>query len=248
MAVSNSYNISTTRNGIITRAYRILDVIGEGENPTTTQYTEAAEALNDLVKEWAGDGMPLWAIKQSTAITLTASTAAYNIGIGQTIAQNAPLKIHQAWLRDTTTNYDKPLLIIPRKDYQLLAAKSQTGEPNQLWYNPPGNLDTGENIGVITLYVAPDSTTVTNKRLYFSGQYPFMDFDAANDVPDFPQNWFNAIKWGLADQLAYQNSLGLAERAMISKKAQFHKDQALALGPEEGSYELQIQPNWGDRR
>lgn len=247
MTQSTSYNYTTNRDGIIARAYRIIDVIGEGETPTTTQITEGAEALNDIVKEWAAEGMPLWAIKTSSAITMVASTAAYSIGVGSTINQNAPLKIYNAWLRDTTTNYDTPLLLIPRKSYELLSTKTATGVPNQLWYNPPPGIAATENVGTITLYVAPNSTTASGKRLYFSGQYPFMDFDASADVPDFPQYWYNAVKWGLADQLAYQNSVGLSERAMITKKALYHKEVALSFNPEEGSYEITIQPNWDGR-
>jgi len=242
MAQSGSYNITTSRDGIIKRAYRICDIIGIGEDPSTSQVTEAAEALNDIVKEMAADGMPLWAIKTSSAITMVASTAAYAIGVGATVNQNAPLKILNAWLRNTTTNEDTPLLLITRQDYEALGDKTTTGEPSQLWYNPPGGIAATENAGTITLYNTPNSTAATDLRLYIVGHYPFMDFDASTDVPDFPQYWYNALKWLLADQLAYQNSLGLAERAMISKKAEFHHQQALSFGTEEGSFF--IQPNY----
>lgn len=247
MTQSTSYNYTTNRDGIIKRAYRIIDAIGEGEDPTPTQITEGSEALNDLVKEWAAEGMPLWAIKTSSAITLVSGTTSYSIGVGATVNQNAPLKIYYAWLRDINTNFDTPMLVIPRKSYELLATKTQLGVPNQLWYNPPPGIAVTENAGTITLYVTPDTYTAANKRLYFSGQYPFMDFDAAADVPDFPQYWFNAVKWGLADQLAYQNSVGIAERSMITKKALYHKEMAMSFNPEEGSYEITIQPSWNDR-
>ena len=45
---SGLYALSTTRDGIITRALRIIGAIGQGETPTATAITEASEALNDL--------------------------------------------------------------------------------------------------------------------------------------------------------------------------------------------------------
>lgn len=78
----------------------------------------------------------------------------------------------------------------------------------------------------------------------FAGQKPFEDFDATADVPDFPQHWFNALVWGLADQLSYEYGVSMQNRAQISKKAQFHKDMALSYGTEEGSFKIQPQPSW----
>ena len=77
-----------------------------------------------------------------------------------------------------------------------------------------------------------------------SGQIPFEDFSLSTDIPDFPSYWFNALKWGLADQLAYEYGVGLAERSMITKKALYHKTQALSFGGEEGSLKIQPQPSW----
>jgi hypothetical protein len=240
MPVANSYNLTTTRDGIITRALRIIGGVGQGETPPTAAVTEAAEALNDLVKEWQTDGMPLWCLHTYGPLTLVSGQKAYEIGIGATdLTTVAPLKLLQAWKRNN--NIDNPLVIATREEYNLMSDKSSTGSPSIVWYNPPGNLSATENKGTLTVYVAPDSTAASNDTIYFTGTKPFADFDAADDVPDFPQYWYNALKWGLADQLAYEYGVGLAERSMISKKADKHKDKALEGGTEEGS--LFFQPS-----
>jgi hypothetical protein len=243
MAQSLSYNYTTSRDAIITRALRIVGAIGQGETPSSTAVTEAAEALNDLVKEWETDGMPLWAVTNSS-LTPIAGTAAYTVGIGLTTNIPAPLKIIQAWGRVTASGLDTPILVITRQEYTMLGNKTSSGAVSQLWYNPPGGIAATESVGTITLYPTPDTNYATYNTVNFNYQRPFMDFDSSTDVPDFPQYWYNAVKWGLADQLAYEYGVGLSERAMISKKAQFHKDNALSFGTEEGSLKLQPMPSW----
>lgn len=243
-APSYSFNLTTDRNGIITRALRIIGAIGQGETPSSTAITEAAEALNDMVKEWAVDGMAVWALRTYGPMTLVSGTNTYTVGVGATglaDTKGAPLKVYQAWLRDTanTPNTDTPMNLITREAYNLMGAKTTSGQPTLIWYNPPGELPAaGENSGTVTLYPTPDSNSATYHKLYFTGIRAFSDFDSSTDVPDFPQYWFNAVKWGLADQLAYEYGVGLAERAMINKKAMWHKEQALSFGSEEGSFFL----------
>lgn len=243
MPTSSSYDYTKNRNQIITRALRIVGAIGQGETPSTEAITEAAEVLNDLIKEWETDGMQLWCVKEYS-LTPIASINTYSIGIGSTINETAPTKILQAWSRTNTGSKDTPILLITRQEYNMLGMKTTEGSPSQLWYNPPGEINTTENVGQIKLYVTPDSNYAINSVVYFTGVRPLQDFDAATDVMDFPQYWGNAVVWGLADQLSYEYGVGLSERAMIAKKAEQHKDKALSYGTEEGHLLIQPSPHW----
>lgn len=242
MPTSTSYNYTKNRDQIITRALRIVGAIGQGETPIATALSEAAEVLNDLIKEWEADGMQLWCIRQYN-FTPVAGTNSYTIGVGSTINDVAPTKVIQAWNR-SSTNLDTPILLITRHEYNMLGSKSTQGTPTQLWYNPPGEISGTENTGTLTLYVTPDTNYAANFTIYFTGVRPIQDFDAASDLMDFPQYWGNAVVWGLADQLSYEYGVGLSERAMISKKAEMHKEKALSYGTEEGHLLIQPSPHW----
>ena len=244
MATSASTNYTVTRDDVIKRALRIIGAIGQGETPPTDAVTEAAVALNQIVKEWNADGMQLWKYITTSAITLVASTTSYQIGIGATVNQTAPLKVTQAWLRNTTTNADTPLILITKQEYDMLSVKSQTGQPNQLYYFPPGAVAT-EQVGTIYLFPTPNSDTATNLRLYLTGMTSIMDFDASSDTADFPSFYYNALAWALADQLSYEYGVPYAQQAMITKKAEVHKEKALGFDREEGS--LYLQPDWSGR-
>lgn len=240
-ATSGTTLWTTNRDAIITRALRICGAIGQGETPTSQAITEGAEALNDLVKEYQTDGMPLWKVRTTTPFALTA-TQTYLIGIGQTVNQTAPLKVLQAFLHDTSVSpaIDSPMVIITKQDYTYLGVKQSPARPNQLLYEVPGAQTglagaTSDMLGTITIYPLPDAISITNLSIGMVVQLPFQDFTTSTDVPDFPSYWNNALKWGLADDLAYEYGVGLSERSMISKKAAMKKEAALSFGTEEGS-------------
>lgn len=70
-----SVTFSITRDEIIKYALQQCGAIGEGDTPTTTQYTESAWLLNVIVKAWAADGMPLWDIKTGYILPTTGTSS-----------------------------------------------------------------------------------------------------------------------------------------------------------------------------
>ena len=239
MATSGSTNLSTSRDQIITRALRIIGAIGQGATPSANAITEGAEALNDLVKEMQTDGMPLWKITTVAPFPLTA-TEQYSIGSGATVDIPAPLKVLQAFRRNSliSPNTDTPMLVIDQQAYNMLTPKTSTGTPNQLFYQTPGtagNTSGTQMRGTVFIFNSPDANSISYNSIGLVVHQPFEDFDASSDVPDFPSYWFNAIKWALADQLSSEYGVGLSERGFIQNKADKHKQAALNFGLEEGS-------------
>jgi hypothetical protein len=132
------------------------------------------------------------------------------------------------------------MLLMTQQDYNFMGSKLATGTPNQFWYDPPGAgiITVSDLKGVLTVYPLPDANAIANKTCVLVAQLPFDDFDNSTDVPDFPSYWYNALKWLLASDLAYEYGVGLAERAMIAKRAEENKQAALSFGSEEGSMYL----------
>ena len=245
MTTSLSNNYNATRDQILTRALRIVGAIGQGETPSSTALTEAAQALNDILAEFNTDGMPQWNLRVYTCAPLVAGTASYTIGTGSTFNFPAPLKIFQAYIHDNNTSYDRPLLLIDWQTYLQYSNKTQQGMPNQLVYKVPAAIGaSGESQGTITLLLTPDAYTAANTSLVVYGQKPFDDFDSSGNTLDLPPYWINALVWAVAAHLAYEYGVGLAERSMIAKKADMHHAGALSFGTEEGSMYLMPQPMW----
>lgn len=229
MATSNSSNFSITRDQIITGALRLVGAVALGETPSAAQISEAAETLNLMIKAWSADGMSLWAMKEySLALTLDAAT--YEIGLTKTVAIDKPLKITQAYLHDTSTNVDIPMRIITRDEYNRLGNKATSGQPIQIYYEPL------RDYGVLHVYPPANSSAVASKQIKFTYMRPFEDFDAATDEPDFPQEWFDAVKYGLASRLAGEYGISMEDRKQLQQEAMFIKAEALSFGTEEGSF------------
>ena len=227
----SAYDYKQTRDDLIKRALRLLGVTAQGQTPSATMIEEAAIALNGLVKAWQADGMPLWAIK-TKGIPLKAGKKTYVLGetqISPDIAMPKPLKILQAWSHNSATNVDVPMRIVTQQEYNMLGNKVVTGAPVQIWYHPL--VDTGE----LHLYLSPDSYTETFLTLHFVYQAPFADFDAATDVPDFQQEWFDAITYGLASRLAPEYGVPSSDRKALWQEMSVIKQEALNFGLEEGS-------------
>lgn len=229
MATSSSTNFSITRDDIIKGALRLCGALALGETPTTDQVTEASESLNMLVKAWQADGMALWARGEYT-LSLTLDSVSYTIGLGQTVNIAKPLKITQAILHDTQTNVDIPMRIITRDEYLRLGNKTTSGQPIQIYYDPQ------RDTGVLYVYPPANAASVSYKQIKFTYQRPFEDFDASTDNPDFPQEWYEALKYGLASRLAGEYGISMDDRRQLMQEALLIKNEALGFGTEEGSF------------
>lgn len=240
MGTSGTYNYTVTADTIIKRALRIVNAISQGEVPTTAQFNEAMEALNQVAKEWIADGMQLWCIKTVT-ITPVQGQVTYPIGIGQVTNQPSFMKVINAYKTYTPNATDIPMVMITRNFYEYLGQKTQQGDPNQYWYDPPGNLGSGEMVGNFTVFPAPSADTVTNYQFKVVGQVPLQDFDSSSDTMDFPSYYANALTWGLAAELAWENPVPVSVLDRIKANANDHKQIALSFGTEQGS--IYFQPN-----
>lgn len=229
MATSNSSNFSITRDQIITGALRLCGAVALGETPTAAQVSEANETLNMLIKAWSADGMALWAVKEYT-LDLTLDAQTYEIGLTKTIAIDKPLKITQAYLHDINTNVDIPMRIITRDEYNRLGNKTTNGQPIQIYYEPL------RDYGVLHIFPPANSASVSAKKIRFTYMRPFEDFDSSTDEPDFPQEWFDALKYGLASRLAGEYGISMDDRKQLMQEAMVIKAEALSFGTEEGSF------------
>lgn len=246
MPTSGSTNWTMNRDAVIELALRRVTAFGKGETPGAQDVTDAAVALNAIVKEEQAHGMPLWKIS-TFSFTPTASTASYAVYVSGTVNRYPPLKLLEAWYRNTSSSVDTPIRLITRSEYNMLSNKSTTGYPSQLYYNPPGHQGqtSNEPRGTIYLWNVPNTTFVASNDIYCTGVFPFEDFDAATDSPDFPSYFNNALSWILASQLAFEYGVPPSRIAQINLMAKESRERALQSMPEEGSMFIQPAPRFG---
>lgn len=243
MSTSNSYDFSSSRDSIISAAFRKIGALGDYETLDTEKLNVGIAAINPMIKALAAKGMPLWAIsEQYINFSEWASSASRTIGPGGDISQNIkPLKILQAIRRDNTdanNPVDTQMNIYTYEDYENLSSKNATGAPLHLFYQPQAY------VGRIVLWPRPDSTWQTNGQLYIRYHRQFQDFDASGDEPDFPVEWHEALIYQLAVRLAPEYGLSLNDRIALKKEADDILEDALDFGTEEGSLFIMPSRRW----
>lgn len=168
----------------------------------------------------------------STVVITTGLASAASDGLAvytYTTKIDRPLRIIEITRRDSTDN-DIWVNQISLNEYNEQTKKTNDGKVLHTTYDP--QLTDG------LLYVWPRSDTVTD-TLEFWYHRPFEDFDNLSDDPDFPQEWYLALVYGLASLLAdtYNVESRLASR--LEKRAVKYKDLAMEFDTEPVSLFLQ---------
>lgn len=230
MATSGTTVAELTRDTIISAALRKLGVIGEGVTANATQLSDGASALNTLVASFQTLGMPLWK-RTEYDITMVAGQRDYTLGVGQTLNTAFPLKISEATLVVTGSSAQIDVEIKSNYDFNRLPSDT-SGRVVSIKYQPY------VNYGVVSVWPLPDSTVQTLTITY---QKPFDMYTAAGETPDFPQEWQNALIYGLTLLLSDEYGIPIPDKQWFEKQAEKHLNTALSFGTEESS--LMFQPN-----
>lgn len=226
MALSGNTDFAITRDQLIIGALRVVGAIAQGEVPTTVQITEAGEALNMLIKSWQAMGMSIWVTKEYPLTLLN--------GVSTYVPTTKLLKVIQAFNRNTITKIDIPMRILTRDEYNRLGNKTSTGNPIQLYHEP--QLTTSS----VKVFPVPSAVEAGQNTIIMVYQKEFDDMDTGTDNPEFPHEFFDALKFGLASRLSFEYGMELADIKNLQMQAEMLKQDALSFGTEEGSMYLQV--------
>lgn len=229
MATSGTYAFDVTRDQVIEAALRSLGVIGAGETATAEDRTNAAFALNLIMKSLPIETWLLWCY-QDIAVPLVSGTASYTLGPTGTVVGVRPLRIAKGWMRNTnvTPPIDTPMEQLARADYDMLSPKATPGIPVNFYYDP--QLTNG------VLYTWP-VINESGYTMYVSNQRTLQDISptssASAETFDLPQEWFQPLRWILADELSHEYTVNLQKVQMIQARAAEWRDKMANYSREE---------------
>jgi hypothetical protein len=230
MATSGSYDYSTSAAAIIKDALIEIGAIAEGETVNSGDEALGLRHLNRMVKHWQVSGYNLWTRERGT-LTLAAAKGTdanpYLFGTGGDFTTHRPLRIESMRFVDSN-GYERPMIQVSRQEYDDLPEKDSTGEATLFHYDP--------QIGSGKLYVWPVLSSTGSGTLAFTYQRPIEDFDATSNEPDFPQEWYETLVYGLAARLAphfFPQDMGMQQRLM--QTASMKLNECLAFDKEPAS-------------
>lgn len=186
---------------------RLIGAKAYGETLPADAMNDAAEALNMLLKSWQNEGLQLW-VRKSQTVTLLASTNTYTLGPTGGTVMDRPLRVLKVMRKDTSDN-EVELFKLTQDEYKEQTPKTTESIPVNYYYDP--QLTNG------VLYVWPTPATADAAEYILDVLYhkPFDDMDNATDDFEFPSEWYRAIKYGLALELAPEYGLSIEERRQL---------------------------------
>lgn len=208
MPVSNSIDFHETAQEIIQDALTELGVGADEEPLEAIDLERGIRALNRMLKAWQADGVMIWTYAEGE-LTTVLDQAGYTFGEGGDF-DTVPFEILD--LRINRGGNDLPMNRLSREEYYALPNKTNRGYPTQFYY------DRQRAGGTLYLWPTPDTGLGTLKFTY---RRVIMDIDnGANDF-DVPQEWHEALVFGLAKRLVGAYGMaGKAEAARVEQEAE----------------------------
>ena len=165
-----------------------------------------------------------------TGISLQASGGGYAIGDiltvqGGTFVTPATISVDSL----SNTFVDQPLIIVSQQEYNFLGSKFTTGTSNSVQYWPY------VDYGTLKVFLTPDDNTADNYEIHLTVQRAIYDINKANETFDFPQEWYQALRWGLASELILDYGIPDNKAVLITQRAQMYKDRLAAWDTENAS-------------
>lgn len=204
MATSGSTNFGLNARQIVEQAHLLLGVLDPEESLADAEGDRGLEALNMMLKTWATAGR-LW-LQTEGSVTLLASTASYALsGVRKVLS-----------VRRRTSSVDLPLTEWSREDYYDYPTKSAVGTPLN-WY-----FDSQRATKTLFVWPVPNAAIAASTTLPYTYARFIEDCDALTDDPDVPQEWSEALVYGLARRLAprFPGIVGTADFAEIKEASE----------------------------
>ena len=127
------------------------------------------------------------------------------------------------------TYIDLPMSILSQQEYNILGSKYNTGTVNSVYYWPY------PTYGELKVFLTPNASTSTTYELHITVQRPIEDITTANQTFDFPSEWFQCLRWGLASEIAVDYGLPLEKLSGIIQRAESYKQRLMAWDTEYAS-------------
>lgn len=192
---------------VISRSFKLLGVESATDALPTIHYTNALYALNEMLGQWSIEGLLPVNTVSIDPFTLTADKTAYTIGSGEDIDEVRPSRIISAYVSDGGTDFH--LNLTAKKDYDKIPAKSTTGTPRFLFYDP------SYPAGTLYLYPTPDKAYVLNLAYIRA----FSSYSATSETIELPDEYMAPMAYMLCIAVApdFQREPSSAVLAMAQR-------------------------------
>jgi hypothetical protein len=217
-----------------------------------TLTSSAGMTAGDNIGIVLDDGSLFWttivSVDDATTVTVTnaitdaASAGAQVFSYPTTAVIPRPSRLANGFTRVwnvNVANNDTEMLMISEQEYRILGNKNAQGRQNQYYYTPAlgqGAYDVATAKGDLYVYSQPNNTAYTS---HFSAEIPVQNVDTDSADFDIPPEWFRALRYWLARDLAMEYGYPVSNMSQLSALAEQALDDVLGWDQEPASLLLQ---------
>lgn len=137
---------------IIEGALRKLGQIESGETPTTDEYADALEALNDILDSLNNERLMCFSLQTET-LTLANADDTYTVGTSGDLNTTRPVEIVAAYA--VVDGYSHPMTRLSEEQYAAIPDKTAVADwPDKFVYRPT----IASSLGTVVVHPVPNGT------------------------------------------------------------------------------------------
>lgn len=194
---------NTSAQRCIYMAMEDAGLLQDGAEPTGDQYGRYLQRLNDMINLWQTQGLKLW-LQVDQSIPLVVGQAMYALKPGGDVNMTKPLRAAQGYYQDSAGGRS-PLTVLSRDEYVSLPQVTSRGAVNSFFVDKRQlELD-------VYVWLVPDAAAATG-TLHLILQTQATGIVSITDSSSFPQEWFIALRWGLADEISTGQPQAIMQR------------------------------------
>lgn len=201
-----------TAERIVVLAYEDAGITQEGDSPNSEQMARGMSRLNDIINLWCTQGLKLWSLIDQE-VTLVASQQEYTFMPAGDVNIAKPMRILQGYVLIANSEGTKrPIYPLSWDDWMKLSNVEQEGAISQFF------VDKLYDRLTVRFWLIPDSSEAANTA-HLLIQQQITNFSSLTETLMFPQEWFIALRWALADDLATGQPEAIVQRCAMRAQA-----------------------------
>jgi hypothetical protein len=194
-----------TAERVIIYAYEDAGITQEGATPNSEQMARGMTRLNDIINLFCTQGLKLWTLVDTT-VPLVAGQQAYTFMPGGSVNMTKPLRVLEGYvLIANSSGTKRPIYAVSWSEWMRLSNVQQEGPISQFF------VDKLYDKLLVRFWLIPDTTEATNEA-HLLLQQQITNFSGLTETLMFPQEWFIALRWALADDLATGQPESIVQR------------------------------------
>lgn len=202
---------------IITMALRDCGKLAADTEADSALFLDGMQRLADLLYYHQTKGLKLWLLEDIT-VPLVVSKSLYTFGPGGDVDMRKPFRVEFGYAtQDPSQQNRRPLIPLSYEDWTRLSNISQEGLVTQYF------ADKQKDLLKVHLWLTPDATQVAQGGVHLVMRTKAEHLVNLTETMTFPPEWYLALRWALAAELASSAPLAVQQRCE-ARAAKFIED------------------------